>query len=266
MLFKKKICPKCESQHDEMLDYCPYCKEKNEGITEFRKKSKITFLPFYDQLILFAVGFIGFLLMNILFSLIFDKVYIADNIKGLMLIDSLSYVSVFTGLIILIFPFKKGILDRFKSYWPYLIALLGCVALIGGNIILNLIIDSIHPTHTGGNQSAAEQLIHAYPVIAIIVLGIIGPICEEIGYRLGLFSFLRRVHPALAYIGASLIFAFIHFDFSNPDLINELLLSITYFWAGLCFSLTYDVGGIGASIIAHIVNNLFSIILIMNGI
>ena len=263
MLFKKKKCPNCENTYDEMLDFCPCCKSENDGLTSFRRYCKVTFLPFYTQLILIGIALIGFLVANIMFSLIFNQIYQQDAVKGSMLINVCSYIIFFVAAVGVIFPYHKAFFIRFKSPWPFLIGLGGFFALITGEFVINFITSFIREPTTGGNQGAAESIITAYPVIAIIVLGIIGPICEELGYRVGLFSFLRRVHPALAYIATALIFGFIHFDISNPDLVNELLLFITYFWAGLCFSLVYEFGGISASITAHVINNLFSIIMVL---
>ena len=119
---------------------------------------------------------------------------------------------------------------------------------------------------TGGNQGTASSIATAYPIFAIVILGILGPICEEFAYRVGLFSFLRRVSPVLAYIGTALIFGLIHFDFTSKDLITELVYLPNYVFAGIMFSLLYEFGGIGASTTAHILNNLFSVLLIITGI
>lgn len=265
MLFKKKNCPHCESEYDEMLDYCPYCKKANEELIQHRQFSQITYIPFYRQLILIGIALFGFLSAQIIFSILLNGIYQADNIKGTMLINTLSYLVFFGGIIAVIYPYLGAFWDRLKSFRPFLIGIVTCIAVVGGETLIGLIINQIHPTHTGGNQSVAELFVLNYPVVAILILGIIGPICEEFGYRVGLFSFLKRVHPVLAYLGTGLVFALIHFDFTNPDLINELLLSITYFWAGIVFSLSYEIGGIGASSFGHILNNLFSIIVILMG-
>lgn len=266
MLFKKKKCPHCELEFDEMLDFCPHCKKENEGIIEFRKKSKVTFIPFYLQLALVAISLVGFLIANIIFTLAFKSIYDVDKVKGMMLINVASYVLFFIGIGAVIFPYTKAFLIRFKGYWPYLIGLFGVIAIIGGQTIIQVITDSIYPTQPGGNQTIASQIVKSYPVVAVLILGIVGPICEEFGYRVGLFSFLRRVHPVLAYLGTAVVFGLIHFDFTSPDLINELLLFITYFWAGIVFSCAYDIGGIAASTTAHIASNLVSIILIITGV
>ena len=109
------------------------------------------------------------------------------------------------------------------------------------------------------NEEAAESMILAFPALSIIVLGILGPVCEEITYRYGLFSLLDKKSKILAYILTPLVFAIIHFDFGG-DMIIELLNLPSYIIAGVLLSLAYDKFGFHTAVIAHVINNLYAII------
>ena len=69
----------------------------------------------------------------------------------------------------------------------------------------------------------------------------------------------------LAYIVTSLVFGLIHFNFfaTGDALINELLNLPSYVISGFLLTLAYDKFGFACSSVAHIVNNLFSIVVSM---
>jgi membrane protease YdiL (CAAX protease family) len=116
------------------------------------------------------------------------------------------------------------------------------------------------------NQNAAVNLIANYPLFGILIIAFVGPICEEFTYRLGLFSFLSRIGRRKAYIISSLIFALMHFNFANPDILVEILNLPPYIISGLILTYTYEKYGFEAAITTHIFNNLFSTISIIIGV
>ena len=264
MFFKKTNCPTCNHNYDELLDYCPFCKARNETNVDYKKKYPMTFIEWYKELILLLFGLVGFTLVNIIFSLIFAKQYEADKVYGLMLVNSASYAVFFVVVIIVLFPYARDLFNRLKIWDASLWGLLGAVVLVAGSILLNVIVQLIRPgTGEGGNQSAVIQFVQNYSIISIFVIGIIGPLCEEAAYRIGLFSLCHRVHPVLAYFVTAIVFGLIHFDFTSSDLITELLYLPNYIWGGICFSVLYQKKGIVASSTAHILNNMYSIVLII---
>ena len=73
-----------------------------------------------------------------------------------------------------------------------------------------------------------------------------------------------RINKYLAYAVTILVFAFIHFDFEcfgKGTLVNELLNMPFYLFAGFTFTFLYEKFGFGASVMAHVSNNLYSIIM-----
>ena len=263
MYFKKTRCPNCQGLHDEMLDYCPFCGVRNEEHSEFKRRHPMTFIPWYRELMLFLIGCFGLIVFSLVFSLAFRDAYQADKELGEMLINTASYLSLFIILLIVLFPYFRDIFNKFKNPFSYMWAGIGIGALLVFSYAYSIIITILLPdVGTGANQTAVSNMVVRYPLISILIIGVIGPICEELAYRVGLFTLLRRIHPSVAYIGTALIFGFIHFDFTSADMLTEFVYLANYIFAGLCFSFIYEKGGFTASLLAHISNNIYSILMI----
>ena len=265
MYFKKRQCPNCGTKYDEMSDYCPLCMTRNEDNQDFKKRHLMSFLPWWRELLLFLTGWLGLLILQITVSLF---VRTDNKVVASMMINSLSYAILFLIMItIVVIPtwaYLRDLLNKFKIGWAYLFGAIGFTVLTSMSFFTSFIIQLIRPgAGSGGNQSAVVELVLNYPLISVFIIGIIGPICEELTYRVGLFTLLRRVHPILAYAVTALLFGFIHFDFTSQDIVLEFLYLPNYIFAGLCFSFLYEKKGFAASSFAHILNNMFSICLIL---
>lgn len=112
------------------------------------------------------------------------------------------------------------------------------------------------------NETSLRSFISYYPAFSIIFLCFIGPFCEELTYRVGLFGFLSR-YKVLAYIVSILIFAFMHFNPASENIINELINLPIYLFCGIILTVAYDKFGLTASLTAHCINNLYSVITIL---
>ena len=110
------------------------------------------------------------------------------------------------------------------------------------------------------NEEGLRSFIVIYPWMSLFILGFVGPICEELTYRVGLFGLLKR-WKWLAYIVSALVFAFMHFSFDaeGDAMIVELINLPMYIFSGVMFALAYDKFGLSASLTAHIVNNVFAV-------
>ena len=107
-----------------------------------------------------------------------------------------------------------------------------------------------------------RSFITIYPFISLIFLGVIGPICEELTYRVGLFSVLKKP-KWLAYVIGTLVFALAHFSFTSTNIINELVNLPVYIVSGFALCLAYDKFGLAASLTAHTVNNIYSVSMVI---
>lgn len=280
---EKKKCSHCGLLIDSSLDTCPYCGNKQSEITEEKKKenkifsikdkksNKIDYLEgsrvlvfSYKKHIAFIIN--GLVMLSIVNAIItyiligiYGKDYVSNSINALAIISFLSYAVLFLlNLLILnkdIGRFTKIVLKEYKNYFIGVMfgILLICTSILYSTVITNLGFGE------NSNQDSATSIMLAYPKTSILILGIIGPLCEEFCYRVGLFGMLRRHNRIAAYIVTSLIFGFIHFsfDFSNTAvLVNELINLPSYIIAGLILCYAYDKYGFGASMCAHMFNNL----------
>ena len=140
--------------------------------------------------------------------------------------------------------------------------------MLAASILYSVILSAIL-TATGGsyssnaNQSTLESIIKVYPIMSFVIFGIVGPISEELTYRVGLFSLCSRVNKVFGYIVSLIIFALIHFSWTSigtKDFVTELYNLPSYLIAGFGLAFIYDKGGIGASFIAHSLNNIYSVV------
>ena len=156
----------------------------------------------------------------------------------------------------------KQLLKFFKNWESYVYGIAFAILLYGGGMIINILM-SPFAVETNTNQSLVNTYLAWYPVPSILVMGIIGPIVEECTYRIGLFSFLRRLNRWAAYAITIFVFALIHFSFDPNTIVNELLNLPSYILAGAVFCIAYDLKGPVCSSFAHIVYNTCSLVLIM---
>lgn len=221
------------------------------------------------RLTLFLIGFLGLdiltIILQLIFNVIFPEWFVKDSptqIVGLSTLNAVRYVFLTIGLIALLLPRLKIIINKFKSFKTILLGIGFGIALIGITRVYSLVISDFVELEINANEEAAESMIFAYPFLSIIVLGILGPVCEEVTYRYGLFGLFNKKAKILAYIITPLVFALIHFDFTG-NLLIELVNMPSYIIAGILLCYVYDKYGFGASVIAHIANNLFAIITIL---
>ena len=234
----------------------------NENISRLGTEN----LPLVKQISLFFTGWIGFRILGTIIQVILVAIFKnADTSFISILINSLTYVFLLIILLgIINFDIFK-LLKSFKQYQSYIAAALCVVAIFAFNIVYNMLIQSLYiPMGNNNNEESLQRIEKVYPIVSVIVFGFVGPICEEITYRVGLFSSLRRKSRTMAYFITIIVFAFIHFSWSTDTsvLLNEVLNLPFYMFAAFAFSFVYDRYGFAASTTAHIINNLVSILLV----
>ncbi len=227
------------------------------------------------KLQLFFLGFIGLSFVAVLVSfllgfyagLTLTEAAIEDYLTSPIFYSSLNALSytIILGLIVLVLrPHLQTLLKGFLSIstlfkgvvYGFLILLIA-IALNAVFLILNLGVED------NQNQTLITNLVKNFPLISFINFVLLGPIVEELTYRLGLFSFLKQRNRWVAYIVTVGLFAIIHFNFNQDNIINELLNLPFYATAGLYFCWLYEKQGFAVATIAHITNNLISIVSIL---
>jgi len=233
-------------------------------------------LPFFKQIKLFLTGWLGFHLFAIIIQIVVGGIasistgYPIDTVLKTypvaILTNMLAYIVLLISLTLITRYDITKLLKSFKHWQPYVMAVVCVVAIYLFNYMYSIFLYILRGASISNNQNEAslQSIESIYPMTSLIVFGIIGPICEELTYRVGLFSLFQRKSRLIAYIVTILMFTLIHFNFSlNADvLINELLNLPYYIFGALAFTFIYDKFGFASSLTAHILNNILSLSLI----
>lgn len=285
---KEKVkCKVCHLKIDKDLDVCPFCdakqnevneKEKKEVIADTRNELKNKPLEFISRskalsfsnikhIILILIGTIGLTFAQLIFQSIVLSAGGQDflnSAKGLGIAIFSAYALVFIGFVLFLFRDNIKIFKLFISqYKTYLFGLCFGILLLATSLILNLVISKLGFVQNE-NQNSALELVGTYPFLSFIFLGIIGPVVEELTYRVGLFGLIRKYNRLASFIVTASLFALIHFDFNSVStasaLVNELINIPSYFISGVILCYAYEKYGISGCIIAHIFNNCIAVI------
>ncbi len=294
---KEKIkCPNCKLLIDDDSITCPYCgykleekdiinqkeekvsinyKKLSESKEESKKRNVKTFIKFesraidlkWKNIVLLLVGFLGFQAIATLlqvFTISSNQYFLYTS--GIGYINFASYFLLLGILVLILNEDLLKLVSRFKKGRTYLYGFSYGFLLIAVSILVNMICSRLSgSTSTNNNESNIESIASSLPILSIIIFGLVGPFCEELTYRVGLFSFINKKSRVLAYIITPILFGFIHFDFSSSNIINELINIPSYIVSGLLLSYFYDKEGVEVSFIAHATNNLVSIIITIIG-
>ena len=223
------------------------------------------------RILLFVIGLVALDIIALLISFVLqitNPEYVSPTsplyVKGNTIVNTVRYLIVFVVFVILLLPRMRKLFHTFKNVKNLIFGVFFGILLLGLSGLYDQIISEFVTLEVNGNQELASQMVKAYPFLSIIVLGLLGPICEEITYRYGLFSFIKKKNRILAYIATVLVFAIIHLDFGG-NMKTELLNLPSYLIGGATLCYVYDRYGFSAAVIAHVFNNLYSIIaIIMN--
>ncbi len=243
--------------------------ETNE--IQVEEKTNKTPKPFYSSpwfhALVFAVGYVGDLIISIVVQLILQSINpgLVNGkdplfIDGLAITTSIRYALLFLILCAIILPNLLTLIKKFAEWKNLLIGIAMGAGVIVATIFYNMFVSLFTELDVNTNETYVENFIKAYPFLAIATVGILGPIVEELIYRYGLFESLNKKYKVLAYIVTIIVFALIHFDFTG-DMKTELLNLPAYMIAAFLLSFTYDRFGFGASVLAHITNNMYAIVM-----
>ena len=286
---EKTKCKRCGLLIDSELEICPYCgtstkieeikKDHSSSISDLekvaqvkeKKKEKSSFfdfpshvleVPFITNIIYFLTGFIGLAIITFLFQIIASangNFYFLHSSASSAAINFAVYFIAFGIMVFISLPHIKKFFEAYKEHNVVLWGLLGGFAVLVITSTVTSLFNLIPHQGQNANEDSLNSFTIAYPVLSIIAFGILGPIVEEITYRVGLFSLLYKKNRLLAYLVTTVIFGLIHFSFDAGNLVNEFINLPTYLTAGLLFCYIYEFKGFGASTIAHITNNLVAL-------
>ena len=267
MLFGRKNCTQCGSSYDIVSDTCPACKCRDENFETLGIPKNIFWLPIWKQIVIFVIGLIGLnaisLILQVFFTL-FNPSFATDHYATYVtVINTSRYVLCAIGIACILIGEYPKFKPHLKKWYPWVIGIGFAGALLVSSMIWSNIVNLFYKTEGNENQQVVNLVIGSYPITSILLLGILGPLVEEFTYRVGLYSFFRRINKYLAYVITIVIFAFIHFNFTakGDEMINELWNIPSYIISGFLLTLAYEKFGISCSVVAHVGNNLYGVIM-----
>jgi len=264
MLLRNKKCTNCDTYYDPTLEKCPGCHKHNELYLNREISTKIAFMHPAAQIGLFLAGFslAGMLVAELICVPIASLAGDANLRTTLLLLYT--YLFMLGGLITIICTTRrKHFFSKYKRGLDYIYGLGYAITIVLVASIVGSLLSLFHEAADNANQETAVQVAKNYPLIAFIVMGFLGPICEELTYRVGLYSFFRRINKYLAFAVTMVVFAFIHFDFTATNMANELWALPSYLISGGLLTLAYEHRGPACSMTAHIAYNVFAFCLML---
>lgn len=276
-MFRNIKCHKCNKYYDDANELCPHCGETNIANPKAKGSKNVIFVSFFKQIGLFLIGFLGFQFVGSVVSIILSTIGVSQygfnpqqleeflkTVQNTCIMNFTAYGVTFIGLVLLLWKDKFKILKTFKNWIPYLAGAIGFGILVGFSYLYSFILTvcgvEVLPSD---NQEIIVNCVKFAPVLSIIFFALIGPITEELTYRLGCYSFFRRINKYLAFALTIVIFTLIHFNWTSKNIINELWNLPIYFFGAFTLTFLYEKFGLSASITAHILNNIFSVISII---
>ncbi len=264
---KRRNCAKCGKSVDAYIKRCPHCYERmGDSILPPRFQNMI-FLTDYKLLLIFLVGSVGFLVFNLL--LLQGLNYIPADPNLLIVLENLIPSILVLSVIACILSYDiKDVLNSFKKTFyhirPLIAALIGLAVIVAFSYSYQAILGACgYPIADGGNQTAVAKMCQTWPALAFFYVVLFAPLCEELTYRLGLFTVLRKRNRYLAYVVAILLFAFLHFDYTAKDMVNEFINLPLYIVPAFVLTVLYEYEGVSSSTYAHVLNNLISFIVVL---
>lgn len=274
--FHNTVCESCGTRYDETYPECPKCKAKNAK-PDARKFAHFIPTAFWKQLLYIAAGLVGLEIIT------FIAMYIAIAInhpadanaflktgEGLFTTYSIVYPTLFVVMGLIAWSDWKKIGKSFLNWKPYVAGLIGFFVLTAFSIIYGMVSTAIlkacgiDTSSTNSNQLNVINMVKYNWVVCFFVIGLLGPFCEELTYRVGLFGFASRLGKWVGYVAGILVFAFIHFDFtalsSHNGAIIEFVSLPNYLFSAATLCFLYDKFGFGASYVTHALNNILSVI------
>ncbi len=274
--FHKTVCDSCGNRYDETYPECPKCKAKN-STPDAKKFTHFVPTAFWKQLVYVALGFVGLQILTYLAMAIVlvanhpenANAYLSSG-EGLFWTYTIVYPSLFVIMAFVVWGDWKKIWKSFLGWKPYVAGLIGFFALTTFSILYGMASTAIlkaagiDVTSTNANQQNVIDMVKYNWVSCLFVIGLIGPFCEELTYRVGLFGFGSRLGKWAGYVAGTVVFALIHFSFSSlgsaQGAIIELVSLPNYLFSGAALCFLYDKFGFGASYVTHALNNVFSVV------
>lgn len=237
-----------------------------ETLTKCQRIIGTLFIPLYC-FGLFGIVFISPLLHGIQRWSALSQYALSESTLSLCSFGISSVV--YLVVVYLLRGFFKQAFQALRGQWGKTILWIG-IGIVGmfvlGNIVMPNVVAIFHPITTPANQNQMAELVRSYPLLMLLMTVLVGPIIEELVYRVSVFRALIGRSRLLAYALSSLLFGFQHvmqavvFDQNYTELWNML----PYIASGLWISYLYDRRrNILVPLLVHVLNNLLGVLFIL---
>lgn len=228
------------------------------------KKHQPEKIPSKLSLIFFITGFayVGLAVINIIWVLLLSP-FNFDEMTGNLVLECLIYLTLFVILGYILFKCRRYFISEISNPKNYLFGLICGVLIIAVEYGITSITNLFYEPELNANQDAINLLTKNYPTIMIFITVIIGPFCEELTYRVGLYNLLSKKNEILGYIISAFIFAFVHIRFEDTTFLAEITAFPVYLAISFLLNSTYKKYGLAGSYVAHAFINLVSIIMVL---
>lgn len=266
---QKIKCEKCNCEYDDVMSECPKCHEKN--LAQPNDFKPLSMVPVWKQILLFVIGCICFNLITgtisaYLIIMCTTRDFSSAGIEAIkheiwwsIALNGVAYLLTLIALLLVFFRDLKTLLPSFGNYKAYIAGLVGFGVILLFSILYILFVTKVchYEMPSSQNETDVEETANNFRLLSFVVFVLIGPICEEITYRAGLFSCLKRISKWIAYPLAVIVFGMIHFTFKG-DIVAELVNLPMYLFGGFVLTYVYDHFGFAGSLVAHMLNNTYA--------
>lgn len=234
---------------------------KSEQRTDLLPNKYVPFrnvqLDIWKEGVLVAIG--NVLTLSLIMTIVGTIMFWLNDIDKKAATSLISYSLLIVFLLLVVKNNIKDYIPKFLNWMPYVVGVGIGLAIMGFDQMYTSIVNLFYPLSIGGNESGIREIVNRFPIASIFIFGLVGPMCEELTYRVGLFNLFKRWKRVWAYIFTGIIFGFIHFDYQG-NIAVEFILLPTYIVPGVILSLAYDLYDLPCSFTAHITNNLIVLI------
>ena len=213
-------------------------------------------------------GFFLFFLGSIIYTFILMlKEPSTDILNDKYAMSILQYLSYVPFTVFAVYILKDDLINDFRYFRKnFLKILVGAIVMFFAMYVINFIVALIYEALNIVGESANEELINeillsdaALPMIISVVL--LAPVAEELLFRKILFGVSEKtfkLKPILSIIISTLIFSFIHV--SDLESLKYIFQYIPLA-AIMCILYSYFNNNVYASILLHMMNNTFAVIM-----
>lgn len=169
--------------------------------------------------------------------------------------------------IIVLKEFLKIQIQDLKKHWKHILLMIFVTLFMAYMLeILGSLLSSLFTSQmVSSNQQSLDKLTQSVPLLSLISIIILAPICEELIFRGFIFTSIAHKHKKLAYIISAGLFGILHvLPAIMAGNISEIYLSLPYIFTGLALCFAYDrTNNLFTSIGVHMtINTIASIFMI----